>query len=210
MKKTSFISLLFFLFTITVVARNETIEGKILDNKKPVSAIPVNLSNSDNKTFTNKKGNFSIRNVDIAKDTLIVFLESDTLIIPLNGTDIITIQLQGDTTFIQQSNRKQTHASYGGTVVTRESLEQTGETNLLRAVAMRVAGVEYRNGNLVIRGIGSIKLTSDPLYVINGVQTYDASYLTVLEVESVEVIKDTNTSMFGVKGANGVVIINLR
>jgi len=122
----------------------------------------------------------------------------------------VSCKSKSDTTVIRKDTKERVNASYGGTVVTRQMLEQTGETNLLRAIAMKVAGVEYRNGNLVIRGVGTISLSTDPLYVINGVQTNDAAHFTVLEVQSVEVIKGANASMFGVKGANGVVIINLR
>ena len=217
--------LLFFLFTITALAKNNTVEGRILKEGKALSGVSVWTVGTEGKPVkTNKRGNFRIAQT-MPEDSLFVYvmkLPTDhtgwvsklfTIPLPFSDKNIVNIQLTNeyelsDISIERAKNENQ--SMYGGTIVTRESLEQTGEKNLLRAIAMKVAGVEYRNGNLIIRGVGTIKLSSYPLYVINGVQTYDASYLTVLEVESIEVIKDTNTSMFGVKGANGVVIINLR
>ena len=134
-----------------------------------------------------------------------------SLLLFLAAAMIVTVscKTKSDTTVVRKDTKERVSSLYGGTVVTRETLEQTGEINLLRAIAMRVPGVEYRNGNLIIRGVGTINNT-DPLYVINGVQTNDPPNFTVLEIESVEVLKGANASMFGVRGANGVVIINLR
>ena len=104
---------------------------------------------------------------------------------------------------------------YGGYVVTRSELEITGETNLLKAIAMKVPGVKYIEGNLQIRGISSFgtttltfKATTTPLYIVDGVETNNVAYLLVVEVDYVEVLKDQSTSMFGMKGGNGVVVIN--
>ena len=99
-------------------------------------------------------------------------------------------------------------SKYGGYVVTRSELEKSGETNLLRAIALKVPGVKYTQDNLMIRGISTLNSKTSPLYIIDGVETSYVSHLLVTEVEYVEVLKDSSTSMFGMKGANGVIIIN--
>jgi TonB-dependent SusC/RagA subfamily outer membrane receptor len=99
-------------------------------------------------------------------------------------------------------------ASYGGTVLTREDLERADATNLLKAIAFNVSGVTYSGGELIIRGQQTFSGSTSPLYIINGTQSWSASHITVQEVESVEVLKGTEAAFFGVKGANGVIIIN--
>jgi len=97
-------------------------------------------------------------------------------------------------------------SQYGGHVVTRSELEKTGETNLLKAIALKVSGVEYTQNNLRIRGISTLNSNTSPLYIVDGTETSYVSFLSVVEVDYVEVVKDA--SMFGMRGANGVVVIN--
>ena len=225
MKKILFISFLVLFSAVTALAKNNIVEGRILKEGKALSGISVwTIETKEKPTKTNKRGNFRITQT-IQEDSLFVYVtipDADnkptsrlfTIPLPFSDKIIVNIQLTKDVELsdisIQQIETVSVVSKYGGTVVTRETLEQSGETNLLRAIAVRVPGVEYRNGNLIIRGVGTINLSTDPLFVINGVQTNDAAHFTVLEVESVEVVKGTSTSMFGVRGANGVVIINLR
>jgi TonB-dependent SusC/RagA subfamily outer membrane receptor len=195
-----------------ISAGNETVEGYIFDGKDAVPNVTVKSSANDRTAKTNKKGYFKMKGISSIKDTLFVKVaEEKTLEIPLEGTDQIIVRITGDTVFVQREKKEVVaSSSYGGTFVTRSALEKSGETNLLRAIALKVPGVEYVDGNLLIRGIKSFKLSNFPLYILDGTETSQVSYLTVMEVESVEILKDASTSMFGVKGGNGVVIINRR
>lgn len=202
--------LLFFLLCIgTSFAQKISVRGSIKDEKKPMLGILVKSIQKKDSVLTNKKGNFRFKSID-AKDTLLVHIKEQAVMIPLEGNDIVNINIKGDVIFLDKKKSEATPLSYGGTLLTRNQLEKTGEINLLRAIAVRVPGVEYTNGNLLIRGKQTILMSSDPLYVINGVQTSDAPFLQVLDVESVEVLKGAETAAFGVKGANGVIIIKLR
>jgi TonB-dependent SusC/RagA subfamily outer membrane receptor len=122
------------------------------------------------------------------------------------------IRIKGNFTArdIQEVIKKDTSkpSQYGGYVVTRNELEKTGETNLLKAIAMKVPGVKYMPGNLQIRGISTLNSTTSPIYIVDGVETSYFSHLLVSEIDYVEVLKDQSTAMFGMRGANGVVVIN--
>lgn len=202
--------LLFFLFCLgTLFAQKISVRGSIKDGDKPMIGISVKSIQGKDSVLTNKKGYFLFKSID-AKDTLLVYIKGQAVIIPLEENDIVNINVKGDSIFLDKKKSETIPLSFGGTLLTRTQLEKTGETNLLKAISLRVAGVEYINGNLLIRGKQTILMGSDPLYVINGVQTSDASYLQVLDVESVEVLKGPETAAFGVKGANGVIVIKLR
>jgi len=212
MKKTLFTTLLISATGLTSFAADEIVEGSVLSDNKAASNVKVWSSAPKSKiTQTNKKGYFKVKRVDTSKDTVFVAIsEEKTLVVPLEWANQLTIRWERDSLFVQREREERIASTYGGVIITRPMLEKTGETNLLRAIASRTPGVEYVQDNLMIRGFKSFALSNFPLYIVNGVETKNVSYLNVVEVESVEILKDASSSIFGVKGGNGVVIINLR
>jgi TonB-dependent SusC/RagA subfamily outer membrane receptor len=88
-------------------------------------------------------------------------------------------------------------------------------------LAGRVPGVQVIRGagggfSLRIRGTSSLYGSSEPLYVVDGmlVQTVPGrglDWLNPNDIETIEILKDANSlSGYGVRGANGVVIITTR
>jgi TonB-dependent SusC/RagA subfamily outer membrane receptor len=84
----------------------------------------------------------------------------------------------------------------------------------------RFPGVEVRqlaNGtaSIRIRGSRSFRSTEEPLIVVDGIPQYSGGQalmdLSPRDVESIEVLKDAAaTSVFGSRGANGVILISTR
>ena len=75
----------------------------------------------------------------------------------------------------------------------------------------RVPGVMVTSDNrIIIRGIGTNSGNTDPLILVDGVQMTDISTINPADVKSVDVIKDGSSSIYGMQGANGVIIITLR
>ena len=62
----------------------------------------------------------------------------------------------------------------------------------------------------IIRGLSSINSQTDPLFVVDGVEVMDISYLNPRDVKSVEVLKDSSASIYGTRGACGVILITTR
>ena len=72
----------------------------------------------------------------------------------------------------------------------------------------RVPGVMVTSDNrIIIRGIGTNSNNTDPLILVDGVQMTDLSNINPADVKSVDVIKDGSSAIYGMQGANGVVII---
>ncbi len=77
----------------------------------------------------------------------------------------------------------------------------------------RVPGVMVTGGDpprVIIRGIGDINGNNDPLFIVDGVEVQDLSYLNPNDVDSVEVIKDGTSAIYGVRGANGVILVTTK
>jgi TonB-linked SusC/RagA family outer membrane protein len=90
-------------------------------------------------------------------------------------------------------------------------------TNPLAAIQGRVAGVQVTNTGragqdpeIRIRGTNSINGYA-PLYVVDGLFTDNINYLNPADIESMEILKDASSlAIFGVRGANGVIIISTK
>jgi TonB-dependent SusC/RagA subfamily outer membrane receptor len=105
--------------------------------------------------------------------------------------------------------------------VTADDLERHPDQPIERLLAGRISGVSVRqtaNGGLAvrIRGRSSLHGTSQPLYVIDGMPIepgHDGSLhgINAYDIESIRVLKDvTDTAIYGVRGANGVVVITTK
>ena len=92
-------------------------------------------------------------------------------------------------------------------------------SNVLEGLQGRVAGVDIALNSgapgglasVIIRGIGSINSSTDPLYVVDGVAMENIQFLSPYDIQNVEVLKDaSSTSIYGARGSNGVILISTR
>ena len=68
----------------------------------------------------------------------------------------------------------------------------------------------YDNSNFWIRGISSFSGNNHPLVLVDGVER-SINDIDPAEIESFSVLKDASASaMYGVRGANGVIIVNTK
>ena len=111
--------------------------------------------------------------------------------------------------------------SSGGSAVTSEDIRRAPGQPIEEVLKGRIAGVMVTrapDGGVAvqIRGMTSIGGSNEPLYVLDGVpiQPGPGGSLTGIDpfdIESIEVLKDAaSTSMYGVRGANGVIVIKTK
>lgn len=62
----------------------------------------------------------------------------------------------------------------------------------------------------IIRGIGTNSDFTDPLLMVDGIEVDNFNSVLPHLVESVEVIKDGSSSIYGMRGANGVIMITTK
>jgi TonB-dependent SusC/RagA subfamily outer membrane receptor len=120
------------------------------------------------------------------------------------------------------SGRSRTGEGTGSVgVVDGDDLRGIPEAQLEGLLEGRVAGVQIvrlAGGGISvrIRGMGSINGDTEPLYVVDGMlvqATADRGlyWLNPADIRRIEILKDASTtSMYGVRGANGVVLITTR
>ena len=81
----------------------------------------------------------------------------------------------------------------------------------IEQVLVGMTGVQVSpSGEIRIRGVSTTG-SGVPLYIVDGVERSGIQGLNPSDVESIEVLKDAvQLSMYGVKGANGVIKIKLK
>ncbi len=106
-------------------------------------------------------------------------------------------------------------------IVMSDEIARQPVTSLAQLLGGRIAGVDVvqaRGGGISvrIRGPTSFILSSEPLYVVDGVVVEPArngtlSWLNPQDVESIEVLKDpSSAAIYGIRGANGVIVITTK
>jgi len=97
--------------------------------------------------------------------------------------------------------------------MTSDDLDFSMYDNMYDLIRGRFAGVQVQsNGDIIIRGINSINLSSGALIIVDGVPV-DNSYLETIPpvtVRSINVLKDSSSSIYGARGANGVIVIETK
>ena len=64
--------------------------------------------------------------------------------------------------------------------------------------------------SVVVRGISTLNSSTVPLVIVDGVEVNDLDAVSPYDVYSVSVLKDASTSIYGVRGANGVILITTK
>jgi TonB-linked SusC/RagA family outer membrane protein len=215
------------------------VHGTVTDETGvPLLAVTVSLRNEktgySKSSISDDKGNFVFINVPPGPGYRFTFTRINyetkkisDYTIPENSVSL-TIQMQlaigslDDVVVLGFGQTQKKIAQTGSLAsVTTKDLKQSPVANLTNALAGRLPGLTaiQRSGepgndaaSLFIRGRSTLNSTS-PLITIDGVKKDDdaISRLDVNEVENITILKDASaTALYGVKGANGVIIITTR
>lgn len=211
------------------VAAEIEIRGKITDEKgETLSGVTVNVKGANISTSTDAEGNYSIRLPDKTGVLVFSFVGYETQEIPFAGQKTVNIILKETQQSLNEVvvlgfGQKQKKIAQTGSIasVSAKELKQSPVANLTNALAGRLPGLIsiQQNGEpgkdaamLLIRGRATFN-NAAPLITIDGVQKdYSAiGKLDVNEVDNITILKDASaTALYGVKGANGVIIITTK
>ena len=83
-------------------------------------------------------------------------------------------------------------------------------TNMYDYLRGRVPGVTVNGKTIRIRSLDTPNGNADPLILVDGVPVDDLDGINPGDVQSVEVLKDSSSSIYGIRGANGVILITMK
>ena len=216
-------------------AQDLTIKGKITDNSgAELPGVNVTVKGTQKGIVSDAEGKYQLSGVP-AKATLVFsfigYLKQE---IEANNRTVIDVVLEADVKSINEvvvvgyGTQRKIETTGSIASVKSSDLVQTPVANVAQGLQARVSGIQISqnsgspggNVSVRIRGTNSINGTSEPLYVVDGIQISnggginDVSPLSTInpnDIESVEVLKDASASaIYGARAANGVVLITTK
>jgi len=200
------------------------ITGKITgENGEPLSGVSVRLKGTSRGTMSNNSGEFELTVPE--KGTLVIsYIGYQEQELSVNSQSVFNIKLTQSTKALDQvvvvGYGTQRKIDVTGSVahVKGDELVKQPVLTATQALQGKVAGVQIISSGqpgsspqVIIRGTGSILAGANPLYIVDGIWTDDITNINIADIASVDILKDASAcSIYGVRGANGVVLITTR
>jgi len=220
-----FLSIVFVCITTQLFAQQFTVTGSVYDANinDVLPGVNVFVKNTNNGTSTDFDGNFSLSNVSVGDVLVFSYISFTTKEIVVTNQEILKVYLQEDVSALDEvvviGYGTQTKKEITGAVavVGAETIEELNPTRIEQALQGQVAGVNITaesgspgsGSNIRIRGI-STNGDNRPLILVDGNVIEDLSVLNPGDIENINVLKDATAGIYGVRAANGVVLITTK
>ena len=200
------------------------ISGKVIDSKTntPLVGVNVEIQNSSQFFITDVDGNFKFSKVPSGAKLIFSFIGYKNYEFKANKSQKVTIEMQASSEALDEivvvgyGSKKKRNVTGSVSVVSSKTIDELRPINATQALQGTVAGVVVLNSsgapgsgfNIRIRGISS-NSNNNPYTLIDGYEG-DISLLNPSDIESVTVLKDAQASVYGSKGANGVILVTTK
>ena len=220
-----FLSIL--LLSALTFAQSHTVTGRITDERgDPVPFASIKLKGSRSGIAADVSGNFSI----VAKAGDILVISGTGLVekeVAVGQDNVLNIPLQRNQSsltevFVTGYNTKSKRSSPGSaTSVTIDDIRTQPIASFDQLLQGQAPGINVVTGSgqpgraadVTIRGRGSISGSTQPLYIVDGIEinAQDFSTINQGDFESVTVLKDAAAaSIYGSRAAGGVIVVTTR
>jgi TonB-linked SusC/RagA family outer membrane protein len=225
MKKSLLKKLIFpMLLLVGNIIYGQTVTGVVSDADGVLPGVSVNVKDTSTGVETDFDGKYTIKAKE--GDILIFsYLGFKTEEKTVGASNVINVILEEDATALNEvvvvGYISQTRGDISGSVASVDISEaiKTPVANAADVLQGRVSGVNVVSSNapgaapkINIRGFGTTNNT-DPLYIIDGVQTTDGNILNSIDpsnIAQMNVLKDGAAAIYGSRASNGVVIITTK
>jgi TonB-linked SusC/RagA family outer membrane protein len=198
------------------------INGSVTDTTgAALTGVAVRFRGTQTGTTTDANGKFNLTAPGANSVLVFSYVGFTSQEVPLNGQTTFNIQLKGNNTSLQEvvvtGFGTQKRESITGSIssVTSKDIDRVhAGSTVSTSLAGKIPGVTFRQSegrpgataSLQIRNMGA------PLYVIDGIQQDEGQFnnLSPNDVESISVLKDGSAAIYGVRAANGVVVVTTK
>lgn len=219
------IILLVFFFTVTFgIAQNVTVTGTVNEGADmPLPGVSILIKGTTTGTATDFDGNFVLDDVPVS--SVLVFsyvgfqdyeivVENDN---PLNITLVEDAEALDEVVLIGYGTQAKKEITGAVSVVGSETIEKLNPVRVEQALQGQVSGVSItaQSGspgsasNIRIRGV-TTNGNNNPLILVDGNVIEDLSVINPNDIESMNVLKDATAGIYGVRAANGVILITTK
>jgi TonB-linked SusC/RagA family outer membrane protein len=238
MRKSLLSILLTVFMCVQLFAQDKTVSGKVTssDDGSPLPGVNVSVKGTSRGTTTSSNGTYKIA-VSGNATLVFTFVGFEARQVSVGNRSTVDVQLTSTSQELAEAvvvgyGTQSRKTLTGSQASVKGSEIATMPTNSFdKALQGRAAGVQVLGANgtpggaaqIRVRGVGTIKGGTDPLYVVDGVQinsnagsaaftsSNPLNYLNPNDIESIEVLKDAaSAAIYGAAAANGVVLITTK
>ncbi|EJX00885.1 secreted protein containing TonB-dependent receptor, plug domain protein, partial [gut metagenome] len=209
----------------TALAQTKEVTGVVSDAFGPVIGASVLEKGTTNGVITDLDGNFKLT---VSSDNAVLqvsYVGYSTQEIATKGKKSFRIRLKEDAEMLQEvvvvgygAQKKESVVGAISQISTKELL-QSPSANVSQAIAGKIPGVITAQTSgapgaddtqIFIRGRATFAGDGQPLILVDGVER-SFSQIAPDDIESISVLKDASaTAVYGVRGANGVMLITTK
>jgi len=222
------ITTLLLISTTSVDAQVRDVHGRVTDTSgAPIKGAAVMLKESKRGTTTGATGEFSLKGVPDDGTLIFTFIGYYSQEISVHGKSEFSVKLatKADSlnaviVIVGYGKQKKEFLTASVSSVSGSELVKAPVSNISTALKGQLPGLVATQGSgkpgsdgsvLTIRGVGTYTGQTAPLVMVDGVarDTYDD--IDPNEVGSISILKDASaTAVYGVRGANGVILITTK
>ncbi|MEO1030049.1 MAG: TonB-dependent receptor [Bacteroidota bacterium] len=223
--KINFFTLLAMCFSMAMFGQNVDVIGTVTEaaSDQPLPGVNLVIKGTAKGASTDFDGNFSITDVPLNSILVVSYLGFITQEITITGSEPLTIALVEDAQSLSEvvvvgyGTQKKKETTGAVAVLDSEAIEKLNPQRVEQALQGQIAGVNVTStsgspgagSNIRIRGV-STNGDNRPLILVDGNVIEDLSVLNPNDIKSINVLKDATAGIYGVRGANGVVLITTK
>ena len=198
-------------------AADKTITGTITDeNGESLAGVSVVVKATGEGTVTDLDGKYSLPGVPDYAVLVFSFIGMQTQEIAVDkNNSMINVTMRNATFFLDEVvalgyTTQKRKDMIGSVAKISSDIATPAYSNITAALQGKASGVYVSQDKIRIRGVNSISLSTEPLWIIDGVPG-NGSDLNPNDIESISVLKDASaTALYGSSGANGVIAITTK
>lgn len=217
----------FFVLLIFFAAHAQQIKklsGTVSDDKgQPLSGVSVTIKGATSGTATDESGKFSIsaKSSDVLVFTMISYTTSEITVgnqVVINVSLVSSASALSDVVVVGYGTQKRANLTNSVSSIKSADIVTTKNENILNSLSGKVPGLRIVqnssepgsfSNSFDVRGL-SANGGSPALLVIDGIPRSDISRVDPNDVESISVLKDASAAVYGVRAANGVILITTK
>jgi len=219
------ITMFLLVIQVSVYAQNITVKGQVKDSKGVVlPGVNIVLKSTTTGSITDMDGKYTIT-AKMGESLVFSFIgfETQEVVVGSSTTiDVTLIETIGsldEVVVMGYGSQKKKDVTGAIAVVSSKEIEDRPNSQFGYSLEGKAAGVQIIRSSgqpqagfsIKIRGTSSITSGSEPLYIVDGVQTYNTNDINPADIESFTILKDASSAaIYGSSGANGVVLITTK
>lgn len=204
--------------------RKITITGKVVDGTSaPVANAIIMIDGEKTDYLTDRDGSYKIK-VGKENTKIGVFTSPDRMIEEvLDGRNVINFKftvsvpeqykgkrdIDNEVVDVGYRNAKKNSLTSPVGEIKGTKSKYASYNNIYDMIRGEVPGVAVNGTSIMIRSTTTVNGNTEPMFVVDGVPVNTIDNIQPIDVRSISILKGSSAAVYGSRGSNGVIIINL-